>query len=77
MITKLYPDGDNFIGEAKIMNTPYGKIVKGLIDEGGQLGVSSSGMGSLVNRGGKNIVKDDFYLAFYCRHCSRPAAQTL
>ena len=33
MITKLYPDGDNFIGEAKIMNTPYGKIVKGLIDE--------------------------------------------
>ena len=34
MIKKLYPDGDNFIGEAKIMDTPYGKIVKGLIDEG-------------------------------------------
>ena len=47
MITSLYPDGNNFIGEAKIMNTPYGKIVKGLIDEGAQLGVSSRGMGSL------------------------------
>ena len=63
MITKLYPDGRNFIGEAKIMNTPYGKIVKGLIDEGAQLGVSSRGMGSLVQRGGFNYVKDDFYLA--------------
>ena len=41
MITSLKPEGKNFIGEAKIMDTPYGKIVKGLIDEGGQLGVSS------------------------------------
>ena len=63
MITKLYPEGKNFIGEAKIMNTPYGKIVKGLIDEGAQLGVSSRGMGSLETRGGANYVKDDFYLA--------------
>ena len=63
MITKLYPDGNNFIGEAKIMNTPYGKIVKGLIDEGAQLGVSSRGMGSLVQRRWHNYVKDDFYLA--------------
>ena len=63
MITKLYPDGDNFIGEAKVMNTPYGKIVKGLIDEAkAQLGVSSRGMGSLINRGSKNYVRDDFYL---------------
>ena len=60
MITKLYPDGSNYIGEAKIMNTPYGKIVKGLIDEGAQLGVSSRGMGSLETRGGTNYVKDDF-----------------
>ena len=49
MITSLKPEGKNFIGEAKIMDT-YGKIVKGLIDEGGQLGVSSRGMGSLVQR---------------------------
>ena len=40
MIKKLYPDGDNFIGEAKIMDTPYGKIVKGLIDEGAQLALT-------------------------------------
>ena len=47
MITNLQQDGSNYVGEAKIMNTPYGKIVKGLIDEGAQLGVSSRGMGSL------------------------------
>ena len=56
MITKLSPDGNNFIGEAKIMDTPYGKIVKGLIDEGAQLGVSSRGMGSLLQRNGANYV---------------------
>jgi len=74
MITKLYPDGDNFIGEAKIMNTPYGKIVKGLIDEGAQLGVSSRGMGSLINRDGKNYVKDDFYLATAADIVADPSA---
>ena len=47
MITSLKPEGKNFIGEAKIMDTPYGKIVKNLIDEGAQLGVSSRGMGSI------------------------------
>ena len=66
MITKLHPDGQNFIGEAKIMNTPYGKIVKGLIDEGAQLGVSSRGMGSLQTRGGVNYVGEDFLLGNRC-----------
>ena len=47
MITKLYPDGKNFIGEAKILKTPMGEIVKSLMDEGAKLGVSSRGMGSL------------------------------
>jgi hypothetical protein len=74
MITKLYPDGNNFIGEAKIMNTPYGKIVKGLIDEGAQLGVSSRGMGSLVQRGGVNVVKDDFYIATAADIVADPSA---
>ena len=74
MITKLYPDDRNFIGEAKIMNTPYGKIVKGLIDEGAQLGVSSRGMGSLVQRGGFNYVKDDFYLATAADIVADPSA---
>ena len=63
MVKKLYPDGKNFIGEAKVMNTPYGKIVKGLIDEGAQLGVSSRGMGTLENKGGAIYVQSDFYLA--------------
>ena len=63
MITDLYPDGKNFIGEAKIMATPMGEIVKNLMDEGAKLGVSSRGMGSLQSRGGTNYVKDDFYLA--------------
>ena len=45
MITKLQPEGKNFIGEAKIMDTPMGKIVKNLMDEGAKLGVSSRGMG--------------------------------
>ena len=74
MITKLYPEGANFIGEAKIMNTPYGKIVKGLIDEGAQLGVSSRGMGSLETRGGANYVKDDFYLATAADIVADPSA---
>ena len=74
MITKLYPEGKNFIGEAKIMNTPYGKIVKGLIDEGAQLGVSSRGMGSLEQRGGANYVKDDFYLATAADIVADPSA---
>ena len=74
MITKLYPDGKNFIGEAKIMNTPYGKIVKGLIDEGAQLGVSSRGMGSLEQRGGVNYVGKDFYLATAADIVADPSA---
>ena len=50
MITSLKPDGKNFIGEAKIMDTPMGKIVKNLMDEGAKLGVSSRGMGlSLIH----------------------------
>lgn len=74
MITKLHPDGTNFIGEAKIMNTPYGKIVKGLIDEGTQLGVSSRGMGSLQTRGGVNYVGRDFYLATAADIVADPSA---
>jgi len=74
MITKLSPDGSNFIGEAKIMDTPYGKVVKGLINEGAQLGVSSRGMGSLIQRNGANYVKDDFYLATAADIVADPSA---
>ena len=55
-ITSLRPDGQNFIGEAKIMDTPMGKIVKNLMDEECKLGVSSRGMGSLDERGGAKYV---------------------
>ena len=74
MITSLTSEGKNFIGEAKIMDTPYGKIVKNLIDEGAKLGVSSRGMGSLENRGGSNYVKSDFYLATAADIVADPSA---
>ena len=74
MVKSLTPDGRDFIGEAKIMDTPYGKIVKGLIDEGAQLGVSSRGMGSLIQRNGVNYVKDDFYLATAADIVADPSA---
>ena len=74
MITKVYPDGKNFMGEAKITNTPYGNIVKSLIDEGAKLGVSSRGMGSLENRSGANYVKSDFYLATAADIVADPSA---
>jgi|TARA_B100000902_G_scaffold397775_1_gene462534 hypothetical protein len=74
MIKSLKVDGKNFIGEAKIMDTPYGKIVKSLIDEGAQLGVSSRGMGSLKHQNGNNIVGDDFYLATAADIVADPSA---
>ena len=74
MITSLKPEGKNFIGEAKVMDTPYGKIVKNLIDEGAQLGVSSRGMGSIQSMQGKNIVGNDFYLATAADIVADPSA---
>lgn len=65
LITKLERDGSNFVGRAKILtDTPMGAIVKGIMEDGGQLAVSSRGMGSLKqNRQGVNEVQSDFYLA--------------
>ena len=64
MFTELRQDGSNFVGKAKIMDTPMGKVVKNLMDEGAQLGVSSRGMGSLKqNRNGIMEVQNDFMLA--------------
>ena len=72
--TSLTPDGKNFLGEAKIMDTPMGKIVQNLMDEGCKLGVSSRGMGSLQQKGGTNYVKDDFYLATAADIVADPSA---
>ena len=74
LITSLKPDGKNFIGEAKIMSTPMGEIVKNLMDEGAKLGVSSRGMGSLVQKNGANYVRDDFYLATAADIVADPSA---
>ena len=74
MITSLHAEGTNFLGEAKILDTPYGKIVKNLIDEGAKLGVSSRGMGSLVPMRGAQVVKDDFYLATAADIVADPSA---
>jgi hypothetical protein len=74
MITSLAPDGKNFIGEAKILETPMGKIVKNLMDEGAKLGVSSRGMGSLNQKNGANYVRDDFYLATAADIVADPSA---
>jgi hypothetical protein len=75
LITDLKKDGDNYIGKAKIMDSPYGQIVKGLIGEGAQLGVSSRGMGTLKpNRDGVNEVQKDFYLATAADIVADPSA---
>ena len=62
LITDLRMEGNNVMGKARILNTPMGKIVKGLLEGGVQLGVSTRGMGSLEQRNGVMYVKDDFML---------------
>jgi len=62
-ITELKFEGNNVVGKALILDTPMGKIVKGLIDGGVKLGVSSRGMGTVEEKDGKTYVKDDFMLS--------------
>lgn len=63
LITDLKFEGNDVVGKAQILDTPMGKIVKGLLDGGVQLGVSTRGMGSLEQRNGAMVVKDDFVLS--------------
>ena len=74
MIVGLKEDGDNYIGRAKILDTPMGRIVKELIDEGASLGVSSRGLGSLKERNGINEVQSDFMLATAADIVADPSA---
>ena len=74
IITDLTKDGTNYIGEAKIMDTPYGKIVKNLMDEGAKLGVSSRGMGSLKQNGNSQVVQKDYHLATAADIVADPSA---
>jgi hypothetical protein len=73
-IVSLQREGSNFIGRAKILDTPMGKIAKNLIDEGVKLGVSSRGVGSLQEKSGVNYVRDDFMLATAADIVADPSA---
>jgi hypothetical protein len=63
IVKELHEDGHNVYGKAKVLDTPMGRIVKNLIEEGAQLGVSTRGMGSLKSKGGYQEVQEDFMLA--------------
>lgn len=75
LIKSLVKEGSNFIGKAKVLDTPYGNIVRNLMSEGAKLGVSSRGMGSLApNKEGINEVQDDFHLATAADVVADPSA---
>ena len=73
-IVELYPEGTNFMGKAKLMDTPMGKIAKSLLDEGVQLGVSSRGLGSIKKEGNCSVVADDFILSTAADIVADPSA---
>ena len=73
-IVELYPEGTNFIGKAKLMETPMGKIAKSLLEEGVQLGVSSRGLGSIKKEGSNSVVADDFILSTAADIVADPSA---
>jgi hypothetical protein len=74
MIVGLREDGNQWIGKAKILDTPMGNIARQLIEGGAQLGVSSRGMGSLKMVNGVNVVQPDFYLATAADIVADPSA---
>jgi hypothetical protein len=73
-IISLNQEGKNFIGKAKILETPMGKIASSLLSEGVKLGVSSRGLGSIERRGNMNVVKDDFMLSTAADIVADPSA---
>ena len=73
-IVELYAEGTNFIGKAKLMETPMGKIAKSLLEEGVQLGVSSRGLGSIKKEGTCQVVADDFILSTAADIVADPSA---
>jgi hypothetical protein len=74
MIVSLKEDGNQWIGKAKLMDTPMGNIARNLIESGAQLGVSSRGMGSLKSINGINVVQPDFHLATAADIVADPSA---
>ena len=74
LVVSLRQEGNDWIGKAKILDTPMGNIVKSLIEGGAQIGVSSRGMGSLKSVNGINVVQDDFHLATAADIVADPSA---
>ena len=74
LITSLKQEGNNFVGKARILDTPMGNIAKSLLDEGVKLGVSSRGLGSIKEENGLKIVADDFMLATAADIVADPSA---
>jgi len=74
LVTSLKQEGNVFVGKAKILETPMGKIAKALMEGGASLGVSSRGMGSLKEVNGVNVVQDDYYLATAADIVADPSA---
>jgi len=75
LIVDLRKEGTNYIGKAKILDTPMGQIAKGLLDGGANLGVSSRALGSLkMNNEGINVVQDDFMLSTAADIVADPSA---
>ena len=74
LIVGLRQEGHQWIGKAKILETPMGTIARQIIEGGGQLGVSSRGLGSLKTINGVNIVQDDFHLATAADIVADPSA---
>jgi len=62
MVTDVWMEGKNVMGKVKVLDTPSGNILKGLVNSGAQLGISSRGMGSVSENMGKTMVEDDFQL---------------
>ena len=74
LITSLQREGNNFIGKARILDTPMGRVAKELLDEGVKLGVSSRGLGSIREQNGVKVVADDFMLATAADIVADPSA---
>ena len=74
LITSLQREGNNFVGKARLLETPMGKIAKQLLDEGVKLGVSSRGLGSIKEENGVKIVGEDFMLATAADIVADPSA---
>jgi len=62
LVTAIWMDSDSVMGKVRVLDTPSGEVLKSLVESGVKLGISSRGMGSVENKGGKTYVQDDFQL---------------